>query len=117
MVEYQNYKQDMNKAFQEDPNEFMNSLKDEDYKKYIHKKYELILQFFDKIDTNKDGMLDYNELVTFLDSNMNGKKFDKETADKIMKLLDSDHNGKISLYISLKLELNSLKHLFKSKKN
>ena len=83
----------------------MNSLKDEDYKKYIHKKYELILQFFDKIDTNKDGMLSYNELVTFLDTNMNvfynlkqnGKKFDKETADKIMKLLDSDNNGKISL--------------------
>jgi Ca2+-binding EF-hand superfamily protein len=105
MNDYQNYKEDMNRAFQGDPNEFMNSLKDEDYKKYIHKKYELILQFFDKIDTNKDGMLSYNELVTFLDTNMNvfynlkqnGKKFDKETADKIMKLLDSDNNGKISL--------------------
>jgi len=69
-MENKNYKDDMNKAFQGDPNEFMNSLKDEEYKKYIHKKYELIVQFFQKIDTNKDGMLSYNELVSFLDQNM-----------------------------------------------
>ena len=70
MIDNQNYKEDMNKAFQGDPNDFMNSLKDDEYKNYIHKKYELIMQFFQKIDTNKDGMLSYNELVTFLDQNM-----------------------------------------------
>ena len=70
MIENPNYKDDMSRAFQGDPNDFMNSLKDEEYKKYIHKKYELIMQFFQKIDTNKDGMLSYNELVVFLDTNM-----------------------------------------------
>ena len=70
MIDNLSYKEDMNKAFQGDPNDFMNSLKDEEYKKYIHKKYELIMQFFQKIDTNKDGMLSYNELVNFLDQNM-----------------------------------------------
>ena len=70
MIENQYYKEDMNKAFQGDPNDFINSLKDEEYKKYIHKKYELIMQFFQKIDTNKDGMLSSNELVSFLDRSM-----------------------------------------------
>ena len=71
IMDYTNYKDDMNKAFHGDPNDFMNSLKDEEYKNYIHKKYELIMQFFQKMDTNNDGVVSYNELVTFLDQNMN----------------------------------------------
>ena len=70
MEQNKNYKEDMNKVFQGDSNDFMNSLKDEEYKNYIHKKYELIMQFFQKIDTNKDGMISENELITFLDSSM-----------------------------------------------
>ena len=66
-----NYSGDMEKAFQKgDIKEFINSLKDDDYRNYIQKKYEVILQSFQKIDKNKDSVIDQNELISFLDENM-----------------------------------------------
>ena len=53
-----------------DTSEFMNSLKDDEYRNYIQKKYELILQSFKTIDKNQDSNIDFSELVEFLDKNM-----------------------------------------------
>lgn len=66
-----NYPVDMENAFQKgDIKEFINSLKDDDYRNYIQKKYEIIMQSFEKIDKNKDSVIDYDELISFLDDSM-----------------------------------------------
>ena len=61
-------------AFQGDMKEFINNLKDEDYRIYIQKKYDIILESFKKIYKNKDSFIDYDELISFLDDCM-GVKF------------------------------------------
>ena len=64
-------KNDMENAMQKgDTSEFMSSLKDEEYRNYIQKKYELIMQSFKIIDKNHDSNIDFSELVEFLDKNM-----------------------------------------------
>ena len=69
--ENKNYKEDMEQAFEKgDIKDFLNSLKDEKYRNYIQKKYELIIQSFQKVDKNKDSVIDYDELISFLDTNM-----------------------------------------------
>ena len=101
-----NYREDMENVFEKgDIKDFVNSLKDDEYRNYIQKKYEIILQSFEKVDKNKDSVIDYEELLSFLDGSMtvnnilsqSGKKFDRDLADKIMKLIDVDQNGQISL--------------------
>lgn len=49
-----------------DISEYMNSIKEEEYKTYIKKKYEIILKTFRETDTNNDGYIDFNELVNYL---------------------------------------------------
>jgi Ca2+-binding EF-hand superfamily protein len=73
-----NYRTDIDNAFQKgDIKEFINSLKDEDYRNYIQKKYELIVDSFEKLDKNKDSVIDYDELISFLDGNMTVMNTDK----------------------------------------
>lgn len=69
--EKKHYREDMENIFEKgDIKDFINSLKDEDYKNYIQKKYEIILQSFNQIDKNKDSIINYDELISFLDQNM-----------------------------------------------
>lgn len=53
-----------------DISEYMNSIKEEDYKTYIKKKYDIIVRTFNEIDTNKDSYIDFNELLSFLNKGM-----------------------------------------------
>jgi Ca2+-binding EF-hand superfamily protein len=53
-----------------DISEYMNSIKEEEYKSYIKKKYDIIVRTFQEIDTNKDSSIDFNELITYLNKGM-----------------------------------------------
>lgn len=65
------YARDMEKAFKKgNISEIVDSLKDEEYKKYIQQKYDMIIQAFQKIDKNGNQSIDKNELMEFLDNNM-----------------------------------------------
>lgn len=53
-----------------DISEYMNNIKDENYKNYIQKKYDLILKIFHEIDTDHNQYIDYEELIVFLNKSM-----------------------------------------------
>ena len=69
------------------------------YKQQLGQYYQLMIDAFDEIDKNKDSYLDQKELLQFLDSKMpNGKIFDRSLFKKIFESIDTDLNGKISMY-------------------
>ena len=55
---------------------------------------------FDKLDTDKSGMLDKNELrallVKFNEKMGKGEPLKEETVDEVFKEFDKDNSGKIS---------------------
>ena len=53
-----------------DMSEYMNNIKDENYKLYIQRKYELILKSFAEMDKDKNEYIDYEEMIEFLNKNM-----------------------------------------------
>lgn len=66
-----NYQNDMENAFRKgDISDVISTIKDEDYRNYIQKKFEIIIQSFQSIDKNKDSWIDFDELINFLNSNM-----------------------------------------------
>ena len=69
-----------------------------------------------------DDQIDKEEMLAFFDHNMpNGKKYDREVANKIFKVFDADDNGKISVdefiktFIHLEEELKEFKIKLKAK--
>src|SRR5690242_15721488 len=50
-----------------------------------------------KFDKNMDDQIDKPELFAFLDSNMNGRRFDRQLGEKMFSLLDTDKSGKVSV--------------------
>ena len=69
-----------------------------------------------------DDQIDKEEMLAFFDSNMpNGKKYDREVADKIFKVFDTDNSGKITVdefiktFIHLEEELKEFKIKLKAK--
>jgi hypothetical protein len=80
----------------------------------IKSKMETLRAAMTRFDRNFDDRLDINELQNFLDSNMkNGKKFDRQLAQKIFSLLDLDQDGKltaeefIKTYLQLEEEMKT----------
>ena len=53
-----------------DISEYMRNIKDENYKNYIQKKYELILNIFKDMDKDRDSYVDYIEMTEFLNKKM-----------------------------------------------
>jgi hypothetical protein len=52
-------------------NEYMIKIKDIKYKEYIQKKYELMMKAFNKIDKDSNSLIDFKEMMDFLNE---GKK-------------------------------------------
>ena len=50
--------------------EYMNKVKDQKYKDYIQKKYELIVKAFKKIDKDSNSYIDFPEMYSFLNEGM-----------------------------------------------
>lgn len=51
-------------------------------------------QVFDQLDTNKDGKLQYDELLQGF-THIHGATFAKDEVNRIFALVDSDHSGEI----------------------
>ena len=69
-----------------------------------------------------DNSINKEEMLSFFDSNMpNGKKYDREVANKLFKIFDLDDNGKISVeefiktFIHLEEELKEFRLKLKAK--
>jgi Ca2+-binding EF-hand superfamily protein len=70
------------------------------YKQQLGQYYQLMVDAFNEIDKDKDSYIDQKELLLFLDSKLpSGKAFDRPLFKKIFEAIDTDLNGKISLYI------------------
>ena len=50
--------------------EYINRIKDQKYKEYIQKKYELIVKSFFQIDKDSNSLIDFAELLSFLNDGM-----------------------------------------------
>jgi Ca2+-binding EF-hand superfamily protein len=69
------------------------------YKQQLGQYYQMMIDTFAEIDKNKDSYIDQRELTQFLDSKMpNGKIFDRQLFKKIFESIDTDINGKLSMY-------------------
>ena len=75
------------------------------YKQQLGQYYQLMIDAFEDIDKNKDSYLDQKELLQFLDSKMNGKLFDRALFKKIFESIDTDLNGKISMYYDILINI------------
>jgi Ca2+-binding EF-hand superfamily protein len=79
--------------------DIMNNSLGQNFKKEVGEKYEKLSNLFRRIDKNSDDMIDQQELLEFLDSNMaNGNKFDRKTFKQMFSLMDPDNSGTISMY-------------------
>lgn len=66
-------------------------------------KMEKLKEAFRNYDRNLDDYIDYKELLDFLDSLMkNGKKFDRNIAKDIFKILDLNEDNKVTVQEFLK---------------
>ena len=53
-----------------DMSEYLLNVKDENYKKYLKEKYDLIMKTFLDIDKDNSGYLEYHEVIDYLDKHM-----------------------------------------------
>ena len=69
-----------------------------EYQNKIKQSIEKLKEAFRQIDKNSDDNISQQELLEFLDSQLdNKKKFDRNIFQKIFKSLDLDNNGTISV--------------------
>ena len=53
-----------------DVSEYMNTIKDENYRNYIQKKYELIARTFHEMDQDNNNYIDCDEMIKYLNKQM-----------------------------------------------
>merc|ERR1712187_304009 len=58
---------------------------------------ELVKHYFDRLDVNKDGNLDVNELGTVL-KRLDPMAWTDEKVNALLSLVDRNHNGTIQLH-------------------
>ena len=67
----------------------------QEYDEIIRLQTQKLKEEFSKIDTDKNGKLDERELIAFLESK--GKNIEKESFNKLIKTLDIDSDGLITI--------------------
>ena len=70
-------------------------LDQQEYEEIIRLQTQKLKEEFTKIDTDKNGKVDERELLAFLESK--GKTFEKESFNKLIKTLDIDSDGLITI--------------------
>jgi hypothetical protein len=67
----------------------------QEYEEIIRLQTQKLREEFSKIDTDKNGKIDERELVAFLESK--GKNIERESFNKLIKTLDIDSDGLITI--------------------
>ena len=58
-----------------DISEYMNNIREDNYKEFIKEKYDIIIRFFNEIDKNNDSYVDYDEMLNYLNKGMSVYSF------------------------------------------